>query len=311
MTGQPIIAERFAQIAGVCTRVLEVPGDGPAILLLHGFTDSADSWRPLLAELAARSRRAVAVDLPGSGHAPTLGRPALPSLDRFADGFVHAYAGGDGAVLVGNSLGGLVALRAAARSGLPLLAVAGLGPAGLAYHQRLELLARWLTRLDPVLRVLDRLPVPAPIVRGALRVLYDRRLARGRGDASLGRRYASHIDGVRDLGRIRGDLIALNRDETHLSPDTLRNIGMPVLLVWGDTDHLADVKGAPILLRTVAESRLVVLDDCGHCPQVEAPDVVARLLVTLPASALPHEVGGTDRADGATAPQPNITWEKS
>jgi pimeloyl-ACP methyl ester carboxylesterase len=309
MTDQPIIVERFAEIAGFRTRVLEVPGDGPAILLLHGFTDSADSWRPLLAELAARSRRAVAVDMPGSGHAPTLGRPVLSSLDRFADGFVHAYAGGDGAVLAGNSLGGMVALRAAARPGLPLLAVAGLGPAGLAYHYRLESLARWLTRLDPVLRILDRVPVPTSIVRGALRVLYDRRLARGRGDASLGRRYASHIDGVRDLGRIRGDLIALHRDETRLSPDTLRNIGMPVLLVWGDTDHLADVSGAPILLRTVAESELVVLDDCGHCPQVEAPELVARLLVTLPSSAVPRGAGGAEKADGATAPRSNTTWE--
>ena len=306
MTGDPIIAERFAEIAGVCTRVLEVPGDGPAILLLHGFTDSADSWRPLLAELAARSRRAVAVDMPGSGHAPPLGRPVLSSLDQFADGFVRAYAGGEGAVLAGNSLGGLVALRVAARPALPLLAVAGLGPAGLAYHQRLESLARWLTRLDPVLRVVDRLPVPRPIVRGAMRVLYDRRLARGRGDASLGRRYASHIDGVRDLGRIRSDLIAVNRDETHLSEDSLRSIAVPVLLVWGDADHLADVGGAPLLLRTVAESKLVVLDDCGHCPQVEAPGIVARLLVTLPASAIPN---GADRADGAKAPQPKITWE--
>jgi pimeloyl-ACP methyl ester carboxylesterase len=309
MTGDPIITERFAEIAGLTTRVLEVPGDGPTILLLHGFTDSADSWRPLLAELAARSRRAVAVDMPGSGYAPTLGRPALSSLDRFADGFVRAYASGDGAVLAGNSLGGLVALRAAARPGRPLLAVAGLGPAGLAHHQRLEFLARWAARLDPVLRVVDRLPVPAPIVRGALRALYHHRLARGRGDASLGRRYASHIDGVRDLGRIRSDLIALSRDETLLSQETLRNIAIPVLLVWGDADHLADVSGAPILLRAVAESSLVVLDDCGHCPQVEAPDVVARLLVTLPASAIPREVGGADGAGGATAPQPDITRE--
>ena len=39
-------------VAGVATRVLEVDGDGPPILLLHGFTDSADSWRPLIKELA-------------------------------------------------------------------------------------------------------------------------------------------------------------------------------------------------------------------------------------------------------------------
>ena len=41
-----------AIVAGVATRAPEVDGDGPPILLLHGFTDSADSWRPLIKELA-------------------------------------------------------------------------------------------------------------------------------------------------------------------------------------------------------------------------------------------------------------------
>jgi pimeloyl-ACP methyl ester carboxylesterase len=46
------LRELPAIVAGVATRVPEVDGDGPPILLLHGFTDSADSWRPLIKELA-------------------------------------------------------------------------------------------------------------------------------------------------------------------------------------------------------------------------------------------------------------------
>lgn len=45
------IRELPAIVGGVATRVPEADGDGPPILLLHGFTDSADSWRPLIKEL--------------------------------------------------------------------------------------------------------------------------------------------------------------------------------------------------------------------------------------------------------------------
>jgi pimeloyl-ACP methyl ester carboxylesterase len=286
------IGERFMTIGGTPTRVLEVEGNGPAILLLHGFTDSADTFRPVLAELAAQSRRAVAVDLPGGGYAPPLSRPALSSLDLFADEFVRAFARDGGAVLAGNSLGGLVALRAARRPNLPLAAVAGLGPAGLAYHRRLEFLARWVSRLHPILSVLDCVPLPPRLLRRAARTMHERRLARGRGDASISRRYASHIRGRRDISRLRRDLVALHRENNLLDPEALSEIEVPVLLVWGDADRLADVSGAPRLLDAVASSRLIVLDDCGHCPQVEFPKVIAQLLAALPASAARNTIEG-------------------
>jgi pimeloyl-ACP methyl ester carboxylesterase len=298
MNADADITERFPEIAGMRTRVLEVTGAGPPILLLHGFADSADSWRPVLAELARRSRRAVAVDMPGSGQASPLGRPPLACLDRFADGFVNAYGDGNDVVLAGNSLGGLVALRAAARPGLPLAAVAGLGPAGLAYTAHLDSVTRLAARLDPVLRVAERFPVPTALVRAAARAEFNHRLARGRAEASLADRFASHLHGMRDLARRRADLIALSADETILDRAVLETIQVPVLLVWGDSDHLADVTGASVLLDVVPRSRLVMLVDCGHCPQLEVPAEVASMLASLPASLRP---GAVD--EGADVPQ--------
>src|SRR3954463_8968797 len=81
---QPLFEHRMA-VDGHRTRALELEGDGPGILLLHGWGDSADTWRPLLAELGARARRALAVDLPGFGEATRLAPGArLPQLDAFA-----------------------------------------------------------------------------------------------------------------------------------------------------------------------------------------------------------------------------------
>ena len=88
------------------------PGDAPALLLLHGFLGSRRDWDPVIAELA-RTRRCIAVDLPGHGET---GAPDDETLWTPA-GCVAALAGllgrGGGSV-AGYSLGGRLALQLAA-----------------------------------------------------------------------------------------------------------------------------------------------------------------------------------------------------
>src|SRR6478672_13931459 len=103
---QPLVEHRL-ELAGTRTRALELEGDGPPVLLLHGYADSADTWRAVLDRLARAGRRALAVDLPGFGACPALPPgPVLPQLDAFAaDAVAHLSAEGDGAevVVAGNS----------------------------------------------------------------------------------------------------------------------------------------------------------------------------------------------------------------
>ncbi len=118
---QPLFEHRM-EFAGYHTRVLELEGDGPPIVMFHGYADSADTWRLTLAQLARRGQRAVAVDLPGFGSADELDAgPILPQLDAFALDALR-YANGrprQPAVAVGNSLGGCLCLRLAEHHRVP------------------------------------------------------------------------------------------------------------------------------------------------------------------------------------------------
>lgn len=93
---------------------VRVAGDGPPLVLLHGFTGSADAWADLAARLARR-RRVIAFELPGHGASPVPDDPSQASLPRVADALVRDLRalGVRAADWIGYSLGGRVALHVA------------------------------------------------------------------------------------------------------------------------------------------------------------------------------------------------------
>jgi pimeloyl-ACP methyl ester carboxylesterase len=283
------IREQRIELAGFGTRALEleptVPGSGPAFVLLHGFSDSADCWRPTLAALATRGRRAVALDMPGFGQATRLDRDSeiLPQLDAFAAAAVEREAelAGEPVVLAGNSLGGCVALRAAQDQSLPLAGVVPVAPAGLE-------MARWISIIEgeAPLRWLMRSPLPVPelVVREVVGRMY-RTLAfarPGEVDATAVSSFTRHVRSKRDVVRILGTghrVVAELRD-----PFELDRIRCPVLLVWGELDRMVLATGSERVLAEVDGARIEMIEACGHCPQVEAPERLAELLVEFPAA---------------------------
>lgn len=112
--------------------VYAVGGDGPPIVLVHGLGGTIENWRAMTLELARR-HRVLVPDLPGHGASePLPGK--IRDLDPYADVVVSMLEaeGLAGAVWVGHSLGGVVALRAAVRSpgmvrGIVLAGAAGSG----------------------------------------------------------------------------------------------------------------------------------------------------------------------------------------
>ncbi|HEY4279228.1 MAG TPA: alpha/beta fold hydrolase [Conexibacter sp.] len=302
---EPLFEHR-KQFSGVETRVLELEGRGDPVVLFHGWSDSADTWRYVLALLAREGRRAIAVDLPGFGTAELPGDGLLlPQLDAFGAAVLRyaltvphrprargaergpgprrgAHATRPCAVVVGNSLGGCLALRLAQRTGATqssaerIARVVALAPAGLD-------MAGWfrLIEHDPLLRPLLALPVPLP--RRAMREVV------GRVYQSLAFAHPEAIDpGVtRAFSRHHADREAVARllaSGRRLIPElrdpyALETIAAPVLLIWGDRDRMVYASGAGRVLAEVPDARLELLHECGHCPQVERPERVVELVL--------------------------------
>jgi pimeloyl-ACP methyl ester carboxylesterase len=282
---EPLFEHRM-ELAGYETRVLELEGRGAPVVLFHGWSDSADTWRCVLDRLGRAEQRAIAVDLPGFGTAdPLEDGPMLPQLDAFGAAAL-AYAGGGAArgprrrcgraVAVGNSLGGCLALRLAERAPERVGRVVALAPAGLD-------MARWLALIehDQVLRALVSMPVPLPsrVVQSAVARVY-RSLAFADPDAvepGVVRAFARHHPDRRALAR----MLASGRrllPELH-DPFDFGAIRCHVQLVWGDRDRLVFHRGAKRLLSAVEGSTLELIERCGHSPQIEHPDRVVALLL--------------------------------
>ena len=281
------------RIADTFTRELRVPGDGPVHLLLHGFTDSADCYRPLLKRLEDAGAAATAIDLPGFGLAamPTFDRPMLDVFDDFVAAAVSRYAEEAGApvILTGNSLGGCFALRAAMNAELPLAGVVPLAPAGPALARWLRAVARGLpTRIVQAER-LQRRGLPPRLAARVLAVAYLRvaHASKQTLDRRSARLYLQHqTDGHVMLARGR---IALDMYPDILDPWDPAQIRVPTDVVWGRRDRLVRADGAEALASSIEGARATVFEDVGHLPQLEAPDRVAEILLDLAAAASARE----------------------
>jgi pimeloyl-ACP methyl ester carboxylesterase len=260
---QPLFEHRLS-LAGYETRALELEGDGPPLLLLHGFGGAAWNFAELVPLL--RGRRLLVPDLPGHGGSTPL--PA-PSVAGFAD--AAAALLDEPFDVLGHSMGGVVALRLAERHPHLVRRLVLAAPAGISSSSRLgQVSIALVAHLRParaVSRHADRVaasPRLRRLVFGLLEVanpdLLDARTVAGLlGEAPL------HTD-------IVGAGAALVRGDPRTELDRVR---CPALVLFGGRDRqvpLAD--GFEYARRLRAPLRVIA--DCGHLLIGERPDVCAR-----------------------------------
>jgi pimeloyl-ACP methyl ester carboxylesterase len=265
------IEEQNVEIDGLPIRYLGA-GEGPPLVLLHGAGDNSLDWRWVIPDLAA-THRVYAPDLPGS---PDSARPdaaySPAFFERFAVGFLDALGIGR-ATFVGNSLGGLIALRLAlsdpARvTALVLVDSAGLGsavnPAFTSVnipHLGEAAMPFWRTRAGAYQRAWGRTALlfthpPRSVPREWL--AEQCRLARLPGYLE------AHLTALRTIVGPFG--------QREVMVDRLGLLETPTLVVWGERDRVFPRSQAKRSVARLREGSLALIPDCGHMPQVECPD---------------------------------------
>ena len=262
------LEERLYERRGAQIRTFE-GGEGPALLLVHGFGGAAWNFSELAPLLPGR--RLIIPDLPGHGASSPL--PA-PSLTGFADVLAEIL---DGPVdVLGHSLGGVVALRLAERHpslvrSLVLAAAAGISSS---------------TRWAEITIALTGIVQPGRIAgRRVGRVARSRRLRNlvfggfevANPDLLTERAVHGFLRGPTMHTDALGAGLALVADDPRQDLDRVR---CPVLVLWGARDKQVPLEDGFEYARRLG-APLRVIADCGHLLIGERPDVCARAVLSF------------------------------
>jgi 2-hydroxy-6-oxonona-2,4-dienedioate hydrolase len=259
------------EVDGLSIRYLTA-GEGPPLVLLHGAGDNALDWRWVMPDLAA-THRVYAPDLPGS---PDSARPAADYSPAFFERFIAAFVDAleiGRATFIGNSFGGLIALRLALSEparvrALVLVDSAGLGrtvnPAFTSVNVpglSEAAIPFWRTPVGAYQRAWGRTALlfahpPGTVPREWLAEQCRLALSPGYLEAHL-----TVLRALVDPGGQREVLV--NR---------LPSLKIPTLVVWGARDRVFPESQAREASIHLQDGSLALISDCGHMPHVECPE---------------------------------------
>lgn len=259
----------------------DAEGEGPLVVLLHGFPESRRSWKRHLPLLARAGFRAVAPDLRGYGDSPKpRGIDAYAMTEIVADVAELIESAGDGpCVVVGHDWGAMVAWNLAMmRPELVRRLVIVNVPHPAAIQREIARSSRQKIRL--LYQVFFQLPVlPELFMRVCGRALLRRA---GRFTPDETKEYARQwrdggltpmLNYYRALRRSRGMMRKL-----------FRRIDAPVLILWSEHEPVFLPSTVENLGTWVTDVRTVQIAGAGHFAQRDAPELVAKLVIEFAGS---------------------------
>jgi pimeloyl-ACP methyl ester carboxylesterase len=251
-------------------------GSGPPLLLIHGFGASTFTWRRVAPDLA-RTNRVILVDLKGFGQSdkPFDERYSVYDQAELLAELIEEKDLRD-LTLVGHSFGGgialLLALEANSRLQGRIARLVLLD--SIAYPQNIPVFFRMLD--VPVVSQLGiRMVPPSVQTRVALRIAYfdDSKITPEEIEA-----YAAPLKTAAGKHAIIHSARQIVPEDIETLSDRYKTIELPTLIMWCDHDRIVPLEVGLKLRRTLPNSTLKLVEDCGHMPQEEQPESTLRLL---------------------------------
>lgn len=249
-------------------------GEGHPLILIHGSGPGATGWSNFSGNIEALAKHfhVYALDMPGWGDSQACTKETLDHTGATIE-FMDAL-GIEKAALVGNSMGGIVTLSVAVEhphrvshvvtmgsgsSPMPKLFSAGDGPTeGLKYLQQAY-----------------RTPTPEAMMALVNIMVFDKtfatpELCKARSDAAMGR--PDHLENF--LG-----MLAKGGPINQWAPmERLMQMQIPALLIHGRDDRVVPYEHSLILCAHIPNSRLVLMNRCGHWAMIEHAAEFNRLV---------------------------------
>ncbi|MDO8655287.1 MAG: alpha/beta hydrolase [bacterium] len=254
---EEILKEQNLQLQDIQVHYNEA-GQGEALLILHGWGASSESWILLQRALSKEGFRVIAIDLPGFGRTnPPAVAWGVQEYANFVERFVSAI-GLDKFFLLGHSFGGQIAISFTVEHQELVKKLILAAPPGIRRPPgaKEKLLAAFSKVLNVVL-----LAVPSQNLRDRFRAAAYRLIRR--------RDYVKAEGVMREVMQrvIREDLFSI-----------FSQIRVPTLIVWGDDDKLVPVQDAYALLREIPHSAVEIIPGAGHAPHLKTPEKLSQLV---------------------------------
>lgn len=259
------VSEHLVQADDIRVSYLERQGDGPTVLLVHGFSANKDTWLSFIAKLP-RDWHIVAPDLAGHGDSSnaTDGNYQLTRQSERLYAFSQAI-NLPAHHIIGSSMGGGIAALYAAHyphavKTLALMDAAGIdGENSSDFMRSLEQGNNLLIATDKKSfeqrwqLVMNKPPfVPWPLRPAMVRLTLER--------ADINRTIFAGMMATREY-----------LSQQQLGELLKERVTMPTLIMWGEKDRVLDVSAAHAFNDYLAQAELVIFPNIGHLPQIEIP----------------------------------------
>jgi len=299
------VTERTTTIGAIDMRLIEAGGDGPLVLLLHGFPELAWSWRHQLAPLAGVGLRVVAPDMRGFGGTTAPDDVAAYDADQLAGDVVGLIdgCGAERAIVVGHDWGAAVAWHTALAHPERVAAVAGLSVPWVPRPPAppLPIMRRHLGEDFYIVWFQEPGVADAALARDVRRTLFTTEVW---GPAWAGRagepvpprpRFwddedeRRYVEAFERTGFTGGLSWYRNLDRNWELTGRLegRTVDVPALFLTGSRDPVRAFMPDAAMDAVFTDLERVVLDGAGHWVQQERPDEVSAALLRLVTERVP------------------------